>query len=165
MSQIIEGLEVDADRPLQEKFWFWQRVGWMGMLLLVIAAVVGLTGNSGPLSSGKVEAGTSTVDYPRISRWRAADSLSVSFGDTAGTTGTILLPQEFLHAFTIDMVTPQPTRVLATSKGLEFHFALAADAAPREVHFAITPQLPTFPSEARGTVSGRPYSFSFTILP
>lgn len=164
MNEPVEGLQVDADRRLQEKFWFWERVGWAGMLVLVLAALAGLTGASGPLSSGKIETGGASIDYPRISRWRAANALSVRFSE-AGTSGTIVLPKAFLDAFAIDMVTPQPTQVIATSKGQEFHFVLADGDAAREVRFAITPQTPAFPREANGTVSGRPYSFSFTILP
>lgn len=57
MTHVIEGLEVGADRPFQERLWFWERVGWAAMLLLVVAALAGLTGTTGPASWGKVEAG------------------------------------------------------------------------------------------------------------
>lgn len=165
MTQIIEGLEVGTDRPFQERLWFWERVGWVVMLLLVLAAIAGLTGTTGPLSSGKVEAAGAEIDYPRIGRWRAADSLTVTFAEIAGTTGTILIDDKFLEVFAIDSVTPQPAKVVATPRGQEFQFDLASAAAPRKVHFSVTPQLPAFPARASGTVSGEPYSFTFTVLP
>ena len=165
MAQADPGLEIGVDRPLQERLWFWQRVGWLVMLLLVLAALAGVTGTSGPASRGRIEAGGSTLDYPRIARWQAADSFSIEFAEDAGGATEVLIPGKFIDVFAIESVTPQPSRVTATPDGHLFEFALAETPGRKGANFAVRPKRPTFPTQVRGSVAGAPYAFSFTVLP
>ena len=41
------GLDLDDDRPFQERYWRWQRGAWAVFALIVTAALAGLTGEWG----------------------------------------------------------------------------------------------------------------------
>ena len=73
-------VEGKGDRRVQERHWQASRIGWVMMLVLVVAAAIGLTGSGGPLSRAYVDAGTAHIDLPRISRWASADHLTIQFG-------------------------------------------------------------------------------------
>ena len=156
---------IGADRRFQERLWFWERVGWAAMALLVLAALAGLTGTRGPAASGTVEAGGATIEYPRISRWQSADSLGVEFAVEAGGAVQVLLPGAFTDVFSIQSVTPQPSKVTATANGQLFEFELAPEPGPKKATFAVRAERPAFPVPTRGEVGGAPFAFSFTVLP
>lgn len=156
-------LELETDRRFQERFWVFQRIGWVAMLLLVAAALAGLAGTSGAASSGRVEAGGATIDYPRIARWQTADTMTIEFSGSG--LAQVRLPAAFADAFSIENVTPQPAKVVATPDGPLFEFDLGGGEGPKKVNFAVRADRPSLPRRARGEVAGEPYEFSFTVLP
>lgn len=163
MSGNVSGLEIETDRRFQERVWIFERAGWIAMLLIVVAALAGLTGTSGPASSASVEAGGAKIDYPRIARWQTADSMTVEFSGAG--TGRVLLPSAFLEAMSVENVTPQPTRVVATPQGAIFEFELGGGAGDKRVDFALRPDSPSFPQRVAGDVEGDPFEISFMVLP
>lgn len=165
MNEPAPGLQVDSDRAFQERFWVWERAGWIGMLLFVIAALAGLTGVTGPLSGGKAEAGEATIHYPRISRWQASDDLMVEFTGEAASPVEVVLPRSFTDVFAIESVIPQPARVTATPQGQVFEFELSGNSGPRHANFLLRPTRQSWPARARASVAGRPVDLSFTVLP
>lgn len=165
MSSIAQGLEIDADRAFQEKQWLWERVGWLLMALLVIAALAGLTGANGPAASGQANAAGATIDYPRIARWQASDTMSIEFAPDAQGRVEVLLPAEFSEIFAIESVTPQPSRAVTTPRGQLYEFELAAESGAKSANFSLRPGRPAFPQSVAGEVAGEPFVMGFTVLP
>lgn len=165
MSKDAQGLEIDSDRAFQERFWIVERIGWALMLLIVLAALAGFTGVTGPASTGRAEAAGARVDYPRISRWQTADMLAIEFAEGAGGKVEVLIPREFTRVFSIEGVTPEPSKVTATSDGPLYEFEVDADPGTKTADFAIRAQRPAVPTRARGAVAGEPFAMSFTVLP
>lgn len=42
--------DLESDRPFQVKFWRFQRVAWMVLALVLLTALLGLTGKGGPFA-------------------------------------------------------------------------------------------------------------------
>ncbi|MBL0968407.1 MAG: hypothetical protein IBJ02_04785 [Brevundimonas sp.] len=68
-------LELGEDTGFQRRFWRIQRIAWAGFALVIVAALLGLTGAGGPLSRSVVRTPDGLIDSPRISRWSAAEEL------------------------------------------------------------------------------------------
>ena len=97
--------------------------------LVLVAALAGLTGGGGILSGASRDLGAARIDYPRIARWTTPDLLTVSF--TEGGNRSLLLSPEFLRAFEIETIQPQPAHAATTPQGLQLEFAVeGVGAAP-----------------------------------
>jgi hypothetical protein len=145
-AEAASSLDLDSDRPFQERMWRFERAAWALMALLVIAAFAGFTGKGGPFAHARVQAGTATVDYPRISRWQTADSLTVEFGPETSGRGEVLLPSAFTDSFAIESVVPQPIEVVATPEGKLFRFAMEGNGR-KSVNFAVRAGSPSWWTE------------------
>ena len=165
MNKDPQGLEIELDRRFQEKAWVAERFGWTLMFLLIVAALAGFTGVTGAASSGHAEAAGARIDHPRISRWQTADTLAIEFADSAAGTVEVLIPKSFTEVFSIEGVTPEPSKVTATSEGQLYEFELAAGAGKKTADFSIRAQRPALPTQARGAIAGETFAMSFTVLP
>ena len=115
-------LEVNEDRAWQEKFWSAQRVAWVVMALIILAALAGLTGKGGPLASTMVNLETATIEYPRITRWQSDEQVTVRLAPSAPEKVELLLSREFVKLFSINSIEPEPDKVKATAIGHHFTF-------------------------------------------
>ena len=159
------GLQIDTDRAFQERFWKVQRWAWLAMLLIIVAALAGLTGKGGALSRAEVESGSATITYPRVSRWQMADELSVEFASATGEA-KVMLPMSFLDSFAVEAVTPQPSEVTAVAEGQEFTFRLGAEPGAKSVQFAVRATSPTWVSRSYAVVGDAERApMSFVVLP
>jgi hypothetical protein len=119
------GLEVQEDRAWQEKFWTFQRIGWALMALLILAAMLGATGKGGPLASASAQTPAGTIEYPRITRWRAVEQVTVRLPPATAGKVELELSKAFAELFTIESVDPEPAEVQATGTGHRFSFDVA----------------------------------------
>lgn len=159
-------LEIDVDPAFQERWWRVERVAYLLMGALVIAALCGLTGAGGPLSRGQVQAGGATIDYPRIARWQSAEDASIRFApDTTGEVD-VLLSTRFAEAFDVEGVQPQPVSAGSTAAGHRLTFDLGTARGSKTVVLSLRPAHPGLPD--RGTVrigDAPPATLGFVILP
>ena len=58
---VLGDLEVGQDLDFQRREWAVQRVGWGAMALVILAALLGLFGSSGPLSRAATNAADDLV--------------------------------------------------------------------------------------------------------
>lgn len=104
--------EVGQDLRFQRYQWTVQRWGWVVLLLLMAAALLGLLGR-GPLSSTNTATpdGAVRVDYDRFLRRSAPTTLTVTLGPAA-TDGTarVWIDREYLGKVRLQQVTPRPER-------------------------------------------------------
>ena len=158
-------LDLDSDRSFQEKWWVIERIGWLIMLAIVLAALAGLTGRGGPLASAEVEAGDVRVTYPRVARWQTAAEMTVEFPAQRMGSGEILLPSDFVSLFSVESVSPQPSRVVVRPEGMLYEFELDGVSGPKKAEFALRAVRPSFWRTVRSQAAAAPESMSFIILP
>ena|SRR5688572_10329840 len=138
-------LEIDEDLRFQELDWRVQRIGWGALGLIVVAGLTGFLG-SGPLSDVRAKHGALDIQYQRFVRHGADSQLHVRAQRSAVVSGEVrvTLERDFLGAYQLQRITPEPTRTTTRGDGIEFAFSVqSADApadAPLEVSFELQPE-------------------------
>lgn len=145
--------ESDADRDLDEfshdpvfqrRFWLVERIAWIGFIFLLATALTGLTGGGGPLAQATVETPAGTIDYPRVSRWQAADSMTVRFGRHVDDE-TLELAPAFLETYEVTSIQPEPRSATTTPNGVRYAFDVELGG---EIVFRIRARRPAFLADA-----------------
>jgi hypothetical protein len=126
----------DHDGVIQRRGgWVVSRLSWVLMAAFIFAASIGFTGSGGHFSRHWHADGSTKIDSPAISRWYAADHLSITL--SADNGANVLLPKEFAEAFEIEAVAPLPQSVAATEQGLLYTFAFAGTQGDRRIDFSL----------------------------
>ena len=133
----VGDLEIDQDLDQQRREWKLQRVAWFLMLLLGIAAFLGITG-SGPYANATVKTGAVEVVYPRFCRRDASSELLVRLPTLPHPK--IWLDARYLSNFQIDSITPPPHSVVEAAGGWIFEFLASPEQSTLSVSFRMTPE-------------------------
>lgn len=110
----VGDLEVNEDLRFQRRVWVVQRVGWVAMALVALAALVGLFGGTGSLR-GEAKASSEdaivSVDYERFLRFMKPTTLEIQVGPEAGKEGmvSIWLDREYLDGLQVQQITRSQT--------------------------------------------------------
>lgn len=160
------GLQIREERGFQEKLWTAQRIGWVLMLLFVIAALLGATGSGGPLSMARAQSGQATVNYPRIARWQASTQMIVTLAPSASGQADLYLPQSLLDVFAVEGILPEPAQARTAAGGQLLTFDVGQPGASRQIVVRIRASRPAFPTAARMRIGDSPpLDLNFTVLP
>jgi hypothetical protein len=164
----VGDLEISQNLNFQRRSWAIQRLGWVMLALLILAACLGLFG-SGPLSqamTGRQEDPLS-VQYHRFWRLKSPMSLRLHFGPQATRSGQarVWLSRSYLEAMSVQHVTPQPQQVEAGPDRLTYVFTLSPPERPTTVTFNIEPETPGSVSGQAGLENGLTVSFRHFIYP
>ena len=107
------GLQIDDDKEFQRKEWRAQRIGIIGLALLVAVAAAGLTGMGGPLNDA--EAGRRGdpvfVEFERVVRQGATSSMTVHLHHAPGVV-KFWVSTPYLENVRIASIDPEPERVV-----------------------------------------------------
>jgi hypothetical protein len=105
-------LEIDEDPNFQQKEWFFQRIGVALLFLFVLVALLGVTGNGGPMSRGEVgePGGPVRVEYERFVRRGAQSTMKLHVRGAPGEMRFWVAASYFKHV-RIDSVAPTPELV------------------------------------------------------
>ncbi len=118
---------VREDMALQRRFWRFERVGWLALLMLIALALAGLF-SKGPLSH--VQARTADarlqVEYERFSRNGAQEDLVISTHSAPGRIHYVVMGGELLRGYSIETMYPLPAP--SRSRGQDLLVPLQADA-------------------------------------
>lgn len=137
-------MEVERDEAFQRRTWGAQRAGRILLVLLLLAALLGLFGpgifNGATLGAGN--GGALRVAYPRTWRRHSAFTVRVRLGPEATRAGTarLRLGQDYLDAVVVESVHPQPTGMELGPDGVVYTFAVAAPGQPGTVTLELKPQ-------------------------
>lgn len=115
---------VRENMPQQMRAWWIERLGWYGLLLLVLLALAGLF-SKGPLSDARLASpqGELQVHYQRFTRLGAQSQLQVRLPSTSA----LEIGGELLQGFSIESIQPQPASSTSDGQGgLTLHFAKGA---------------------------------------
>ncbi len=138
------GLQIPVDFELQRRAWRFERIGWLVMGLVLLAAALGLFGR-GLFSTATAvcPSGRLSIDYPRA--WRIQSPLTLTLRlDPAPSSPTVQLWIEdaFLARAALEQITPPPERVTLGGGRLTYSFGVGPDPGPAVVEVRISPELP-----------------------
>lgn len=154
--------ELNEDLAYQRVFWTAERFAWGVFALIVVAAFLGFTGGGGLLAHGRAETPDAVIEYPRFSRWQAADYLTIRLAPSIGDRAVVEIDRRFAEAFDITSVLPEPENVTATPAGVRYEFATEDGG---EIVFHVRASRPSFLSNAAISVGGARANTWSLILP
>lgn len=168
MPERDRGIELADDMKFQHKSWRVQRIGWVAMLAIAIAALFGLFGN-GPLSSA--QAGNSgsglSISYERFTRKGAQHSIDVQAGpgSVVADSVRIWIAREWLDANRVVGITPEPARSDALPDRIVYTFNAAASGQPVAIRFELEAQWLGRRRASAGIVNGPTVHFRQLAYP
>ena len=107
-------LELDQDLSVTRASWRFERIGWIGLVLFVAGALLGVLG-PGPLSdarAGEADAPV-RVDYERFAHFESEAELGIQVRPPASGPFELWMSSDYLRHLEVRGVTPPPmaTRV------------------------------------------------------
>jgi hypothetical protein len=144
-------LQIKEDLEHERREWKVQRIAWILMALVLVAAVLGLFGD-GLFSEGTASTpdGSFALDYPRLARFEAPTTLTARFAPPAADEESLSLWLEgsYLRDLEIERMTPEPESTMTEDGGVRFVYAARETSEPFEVTLHVR-------FERFGSVSGR----------
>lgn len=138
----VGDLEISQDLAHERREWAIERVGWVVMALLLLAALAGLTG-PGPLSRATAADNSSAlrVEYNRFERYQSPVMLRVHLGPGAAPDGKarLWLSRDYVENVELRHIDPEPESVEAASDRLVYTFNLPDPAQPTAVTYHLEP--------------------------
>lgn len=129
--------ELEANLAFHRREWRIQRIGWVLVVVFLALAIGGLFGN-GPLSRAYTDNGAGRLDYQRFLRYGLSTDLVVTPAGSAHGVTRVEISGDYLEAFRIERITPEPAAVRMTGPSIVYEFATAAPGA--SISFHIRPQ-------------------------
>ncbi|MFN2398187.1 MAG: hypothetical protein ABR543_06035 [Gemmatimonadaceae bacterium] len=133
--------EIDQDLAFQRKEWRVERVGWLVMLGLVLATLLGAFGR-GVLSGaeGEVEGGALRVNYERITRHESPSHLYVRLAPSLldGEHVSLWIDRKYVEAVEMTRIIPQPERVVLGQNRVTYAFEVEDASRPLDITFSLT---------------------------
>lgn len=145
----VHDLEIDEDPAFERRSQRFERIGIGVMVVLMVAAVLGLLG-SGPLGHATVRTEGLGLDYQRFSRYQSSEPLTLRLDGSATRAPEVRvwLDREYLDGARIEAVLPPPVRVEGAADRVILVFAVAEPERPLTVSLTLQP-------ERLGPVRGR----------
>jgi hypothetical protein len=161
--------EVAEDPGFQRHSWMVERAGWVAMLLLLLAGLLGLFGSSGPLNRATAgdASGPLHVAYARLVRHGAPTVLQVTIAAQAAATGEVRLAvsRDYLDSVGAVDVLPEPERVDLTPDAYVFVFSVAEGGAPLAIAFEVEPRQYALHRGTIGLPDGEPLAITQFVYP
>lgn len=164
------GMPPEIDRiekqiGFQHRMWRAERIGWMGMTAIVLAALAGLWGGGGPLAWGEAEKDGLSVEWARIQRSGHASPLRIHLPPKPGAReAVLLLGPRFAEQWRIRNMAPEPLEAAAGSEGLRLVFRRDPTGAAM-VAFHAEPTEGLGPRSLRLQASGRMLELPVWVWP
>lgn len=115
--------------------WKIQRVGWVIMLLIILAGTTGIYG-SGPFSYRKQIISGNILQYEFFLRYQSETQIKFKLTNQTGIT-SIGIPIDYMNSFEVKHITPQPIESRIANKQLLYFFAATGDA---DIEFILKPE-------------------------
>ena len=136
----IGDLELNQDLDLQRKTWTVQRIGWGGMVLIVVAALAGVFG-SGPLTRMEVtdDPHTFRLLYDRFGRYEGELVLQLVLTPETTTPNrvTVEIDRTYWTSHAVEHITPEPLISSIGIDGFLYTFETDAQSSPAVIVFRL----------------------------
>ena len=163
-----DNIEINQDLDFQSRYWMIERISWIIIVMVLLAASLGLFG-SGPFSSAMMgdKEGPMWLEYDRFERLKTPTVLSVHLGPGVTSNGRarIWLSRYYLERVRIEQVIPQPKNMEVASDRFIYVFKIAERDKSTLVIFHLKPEKPGVLSARLGLVDGPSLSFGQLIYP
>ena len=133
----VGDLEIDQDLSHARSTWRFQRVGWVVMLLIVLAALAGLFGD-GPLAKARVSVPGLQLDFERFARHAATTQLRVQVHPTQ-SEARLWISRSFIEGHEIQGITPEPDQMTTAGDSLWLTFPVAQPSREMTITFDLQP--------------------------
>ncbi len=124
-------LEIGNDPDFQRRSWTAQKISWVLLGLLLLAALLGLLG-PGPLSSATAgnKNGSLWLEYDRFTRYLSPTTLRLHLGAGAISDGKarVVFGKDYLESIQVERVTPNPDSTETGLEGIVYTFQLSGPA-------------------------------------
>lgn len=162
----VGAIEIDQDLDHARTLWPVQRAGWVVMLLLAIAGLLGVFGN-GPLASARAGTAGLTLEYDRFARHGARSALYADIEPTAvrGNTVKLWISQGYLEELEVESVLPEPESVESRGDVLLYTFVTADRSRPTRITLNVRPEGYWSQRASAGVEGGGAVSFRQFIYP
>ncbi|MCM8748094.1 hypothetical protein NET02_02945 [Thermomicrobiaceae bacterium CFH 74404] len=164
----VGDLEIEEDLEFQRAMWRVQKIGWVVIGIIVVAALLGLFGN-GPLSRAVAgQAGLRfRVEYERFARYKAPMSMTIRIEPGVAQQGRVRVwvAREYLEAIAIQQIVPEPVEVLSQEDGTTYVIQVADPSKPASVTFDAQPDQFGLQTIRIQVQDGQPLRFRQLIYP
>jgi hypothetical protein len=162
----VGDLERERDLLFQHREWTIQRGGWLVMMAIIIAALIGLLG-AGRLSSTTAEAGPLQLQYSRFERRHAPTELEVTVTSSAVSQDQVevWISTEYLAGAEITSIAPEPEEVSETEDRLVYRFNIDDRTQTPTILFALEYDKPGLTSGRMGMSDGPELTFWQFVYP
>jgi hypothetical protein len=135
----VGDLEIGQDLQFQRWEWIFQRVGWVVLVAIILAALAGLLGH-GPLSRTQTADPDNklTIEYNRFLQYHDPSTLTIRVNEGAsGPELRLSFGRDYVEQLDIQAVVPPPVRVEAGADRAVYVFRVAEAGRPLMVtaHF------------------------------
>jgi hypothetical protein len=166
--KVVGDLEIDEDLTFEKWQWAVERIGWLLMLCIVMAALLGAFGR-GPLSQSSTVSPDNalSIEYDHFGRLNAQTDLRFQIAEGAITDSSLLLwlDREYLKKFEIKEISPKPERMDLSDDRVTLVYRVPKAAAPLQVHLILEPVEMGAAKGAAGLEGTKPLSFRQFIYP
>ncbi|MBW3634609.1 MAG: hypothetical protein KY456_16440 [Chloroflexi bacterium] len=162
----VADLELDRDLPFQHREWTVQRVGWLVMTAIIVAALIGLFG-AGPISSATAGTGPLQLQFSRFERRHAPTELEVTLLNSAVIQDQVELwiSSDYLERTTIESIVPEPEEVSETDNQVVYRFGIDDQARTPTIHIALEYDDPGLTTGRIGLTDGPELTFWQFVYP
>lgn len=156
---------IEEDLALQRRLWRFERVGWYGLCLIVLLALLGLF-SKGPLSHKEVRnaEGTLLIQYQRFVRNGATSQLLLQARGAPAKPLELVLAGDLLEGFSIETIQPAPQLSASAGQGVRLEVQPDSHGTAR-VHLSLRNAGVGLYREEVGLAGSEPVRFTQFIYP
>jgi hypothetical protein len=163
------GQDKGKDIDYQRREWHAQRIGWAVMVLLVLAALLGLLGGSGPYATARVESSDGSLEahYMRLERHHAPGRLTVKVDPAFVEAGEVRLwlEADYAQVLEIQSIVPEPESTELGTDRVIYVFTVGDVAGETEITFSYEHDGLWRHQAQLGLENGAPVAFSQFVFP
>lgn len=156
----VGDLQIVKDDDFERRNLIATRVAFAVLAVMVVAALLGVFGGTGPLAETTVRSEQAAVDLDRFVRLGAPTKIHVTLAGEQDDMSNVALKSAYLSGFTVEGVTPQPDSQTAQPDRLVYTFDADAPAT-----VTLTPREAGIQRGFEDTGPGDPVEFTQIVYP